>query len=258
MGATDRGEDGAGVEGAEGAQIDDLGLDATAGEFVGCVLRLSKRAAVADQSEVRSCPADGSPIEVGRSGVFGQIAFQVVEAAVLEDQDRVGVADRGPQHAPRVLQRGRRDHPKPGNMGVPALKTVGMLGRQLAAGPCGHADDERNVELTTGHVQQGGGVVHDLVEGEQAEVDGHDLDDGAHAAEGGTDAGTHKRRLGQRGVADALGTELLQQAETDREAAAVAAHVLTHQEHPLIPAEGIAQCCSHRLAVGRLHAGRSL
>jgi len=40
-----------------------------------------------------------------------------------------------------------------------------------------HADHERDVELTAGHVQQRGRVVEDLVEREQAEVHGHDLDD---------------------------------------------------------------------------------
>ena len=35
-------------------------------------------------------------------------------------------------------------------------------------------------ELAAGHVQQRGGVVEDLVEREQAEVDGHDLDDRPH------------------------------------------------------------------------------
>ena len=87
-----------------------------------------------------------------------------------------------------------------------------MLGGELAAGAGGHADHERHVELAARHVQQRGGVVHDLVEREQAEVDGHDLDDRAHAAERGADAGADEGRLRQRRVADALGPELLEQA----------------------------------------------
>ena len=82
--------------------------------------------------------------------------------------------------------------------------------------------------------EQRRGVVHDLVEREQAEVDGHDLDDRPHPAERGADAGADERRLRQRRVADALGTELVEQALAHREAAAVAADVLAHQEHAVV------------------------
>ena len=54
---------------------------------------------------------------------------------------------------------------------------------------------------------------------------------GPHAAERGADAGADERRLRQRRVADALGPELLEQALAHREAAAVAADVLAHEEH---------------------------
>jgi hypothetical protein len=107
-------------------------------------------------------------------------------------------------------------------------------------------------------VQQGGGIVHDLVEGEQAEVDRLDLDDGAHAAKRGADAGPHERRLRQRRVADPLGVELFQQPEAHREAAPVAAHVLAHQEDAPVTAEGVAQRGAYGLAVGGLHRPRSL
>ena len=118
-----------------------------------------------------------------------------------------------------------------------------MLRGELPAGAGGHPDHQRHVELAAGHVQQGGGVVEDLVEGQQAEVDGHDLDDRPHPAQGGADAGADERRLRQRGVADPFGAELLQQAEADREAAAVAADVLAHEEDPVV-----ARACASRSA----------
>ena len=88
--------------------------------------------------------------------------------------------------------------------------------------------------------EQGGRVVQDLVEREQAEVDGHDLDDRAHPAERGADAGADEGRLRQRRVADPLGAELLEQAQAHGEAAAVAADVLAHQEHPLVAVQRLA------------------
>ena len=124
-----------------------------------------------------------------------------------------------------------------------------MLGRQLAAGARRHADHEGHVHLAAGHVEQGGGVVHDLVEGEQAEVHRHDLDDGPHSADGGADARTDECRLRQRRVADALGTELVEQALAHGEAAAVPADVLAHEEHPLVGEERLAQRGAHRVAV---------
>ena len=88
--------------------------------------------------------------------------------------------------------------------------------------------------------EQRGGVVHDLVERQQAEVDRHDLDDRAHPAERGADAGADEGRLRQRRVADPLGAELLEQALAHGEAAAVAADVLAHQEDALVARQRLA------------------
>ncbi|GAA0922537.1 hypothetical protein GCM10009559_06150 [Pseudonocardia zijingensis] len=115
-----------------------------------------------------------------------------------------------------------------------------MLGGELAAGAGRDPHDERYGELAARHVQQGGGVVEDLVEREQAEVHRHDLDDRPHPAQGGADPGADERRLRQRGVPDPFGPELLEQALAHREAAAVAADVLAHQEHALVAGERLA------------------
>ena len=64
--------------------------------------------------------------------------------------------------------------------------------------------------------------------------------------------GADERRLRQRRVADPLGPELLEQALADREAAAVAADVLAHEEHPLVAPQRLADRLAHRLAVGGL------
>ena len=108
----------------------------------------------------------------------------------------------------------------------------------------------RHVELAAGHVEQRRRVVHDLVEGEQAEVDRHDLDDGAHPAQRGADAGSDEGRLRQRRVADPLGPELLEQAQADRVAAAVAPDVLAHEEDSVVAGQRFAERLAHRLAVG--------
>ena len=105
-----------------------------------------------------------------------------------------------------------------------------MLRRELSSATGGHADDERNAELAARHVAQRGGIVDDLIQGEQAEVDRHHLHDRPHAADGCADARTDEGRLGERRVAHALRPELLEQSFAARVRAAVAAHILTHEE----------------------------
>ena len=71
-----------------------------------------------------------------------------------------------------------------------------------------HADHERHADLSARHVPQRRRVVEDLIEREQAEVHGHDLDDRAHPGDRRADARADERRLRERRVADALGPEL--------------------------------------------------
>ena len=112
-----------------------------------------------------------------------------------------------------------------------------MLGRELASGAGGHSDHQWNVELAARHVKHRRGVVHDLVERQQAEVDGHDFDDRPHAAHRRADSSADEGRLRQRRVADALGAELLEQSLAHREAAAVSADIFAHQEDARVAIE---------------------
>ena len=125
-----------------------------------------------------------------------------------------------------------------------------MLGGELASGAGGHPDHHRHVDLAAGHVEQCGGVVEDLVQGQQAEVDRHDLHDRPHPTDGGPDPGADEGRLRQRRIPDALGSEFLEQAETDAEGSAVGADVLAHQEDPFIPVQRVPDACAQGLAVG--------
>ena len=230
------------VKRTQGAQVDDLGVDARRRRVASAAVeRLADRAAVRDERDVAAGPADRARADVDRRPASSASwPGQVVQRAVLEDEHRVGVGEGGPEHAAGVVEGGRREDAQPGDVGVPALQAVRVLRGELAAGAGGHPDHERYVELAAGHVQQRRRVVEDLVEGEQAEVDRHDLDDGPHAAQRGADAGADERRLRQRRVADALRAELLEQAEADAEAAAVAADVLAHEEDAVVAAQGLA------------------
>ena len=96
-------------------------------------------------------------------------------------------------------------------MRIPALQTVGVLCGQLLARTRRHADHQRHAELTARHVPDRGGGIHDLIQRQQAEVDGHHLDDRAHASGGRADAGTDKTGFAERGVADPVLPEFVHQ-----------------------------------------------
>ena len=137
-------------------------------------------------------------------------------------------------------------------MGVPVFQTMGMLGGELPAGTGGDPDDHRHIELTARHVPDGGGVVDDLIERQQAEIDRHDLDDRPHAAERRTDAGADEGGFGQRRIANPVRAELVQQAPAYGVAAAISPDILAHQEDALILEHGLADRVVDGLAISRL------
>jgi len=126
-----------------------------------------------------------------------------------------------------------------------------VLRRDLLASARCHSDRDRHLELAAGHVPHHGGVVHDLVDREQAEVHGHHLDDWAHAAKGSADAGANERRLAKWRVADAFLAELFKKPLAHGVGASVPADVFAHEEHARVFPKKGRQRRSHGLSVGR-------
>ena len=83
-----------------------------------------------------------------------------------------------------------------------------------------HAQDHWNGGLATEHVTHLGGLIEDLVEAIGNEACPHDVDHGPKAGHSCPDGRAHEAGLGDRGVADPLGTELLDQALRDAERSA--------------------------------------
>ena len=88
-------------------------------------------------TSVTSSPvaADRREVDVHGPGVRRQFAFQVVEHCMLENDHRIRILQRGPQHAARVRESSRRDDAQPRDVGVPAFQAMRMLGSQLAPAP---------------------------------------------------------------------------------------------------------------------------
>jgi hypothetical protein len=111
-------------------------------------------------------------------------------------------------------------------------------------------EDDGDRDLAAGHVEHLGRGVHDLVDGEEREVPGHELHDGpqAHHRRAHADAG--EPQLGDRRVHDARRPELLEEPAADLVGALVDGDLLPHQEDGGIAPHLLAQRLVQRVPVG--------
>jgi hypothetical protein len=242
-------EDGHVVEWTQRAQVDDFRFDARGRELSRRGHAAPQARAVRDQRDIAPRPVNPRGVEVDGGCRLGELALHVVERDRLEDDHRVRALERGLQHATRVVD-GRGCHDAESrDVRVPDLETVRVLRSELTARSGRHADHHWHRELAAGHVAQRCRVVHDLVDREQAEVDGHHLDDRPQASHRGADARADERRFRQRRITNPLLAELVQQSLADGEAATVLAAVLAHQEHARIPRKCLADSLLHGFAI---------
>ncbi len=182
----------------------------------------------------------------------GHLAAHAVERLVLDEDHGVLVADGALQQALGVGGGGGHGDEQAGDVQEQRLEAVRVGGPELVPGALGHAHDERHAGLAGEHVVDVRGVVDDLIEGEQGEVDRHQLDDGTQPGHGCADADADDRVLGDGRVAHALLAELVEQTVGDLEGATEDADVLAHQEDALVAAQLLAQGGAERLAVAQL------
>ena len=112
-----------------------------------------------------------------------------------------------------------------------------MLGREADAAAVRHPERHRDVGLAAGHVPVLRELVRDLVEADAREVGEHDLRDGPQTGDGGSECAADDRLLRDRRVADAAGTEAVEEPGSRLEHAACGADVLAEQEDPLVALE---------------------
>jgi hypothetical protein len=173
-------------------------------------------------------------VDVGNPGSVGHLALAALYSAPCSKMS----TGSGSASAVRSIR--GRPRPWPGRApGCPGCARTSPRGcasaARRAAGRLRWSSGSRaGRELPARHVPQGGGVVHDLVEREQAEVHRHDLDDRPHApiaapmpapTNADSDSGVSRMRSGPNSSSS---------PSAHREAAAVGADVLAHEEHPLV------------------------
>ena len=126
VGLAHRGEDRVEVERAQGARVDDLGLDAVLlGEHLGGLLGRGGHARDADDGHVGALAADGGLAEVDEVlVVLGDLAALAVEVLVLDEDDRVVVADGRLEQALGVGRRRGHGDQQAGHVQEEGLEAV--------------------------------------------------------------------------------------------------------------------------------------
>ena len=157
---------------------------------------------------VRSAPSrttSARPIGTVKSlGGLGQLAGDVVEHQVLDEEHRVVVADGGLQQPVGVARRRRRHDLQARACARTRPRGSASAGRSAARRrrrACGSPSARPPCRRTcSGSWRRGSRPVHR----HQDEVDRHDLDDRAQAEHGRADAGADEALLGDRRLAHAL------------------------------------------------------
>src|SRR6266550_4802488 len=152
--------------------------------------------------------------------------------------------------------RGRNDL-EAGNMGDPALPRLGVLRPELECGATRAPEHDGDPNLPTRHVQHLCRGIDDLVQREQREVPGHELDDRPEAAHGGADADPRESELRDGSIDHAFGAELLQQSAAHLVRALIDADFFTHQKHVLIALHLLSQRLVQGISIGESRHGQS-
>ncbi len=135
-------------------------------------------------------------------------------------------------------------------MREPRLPRLRVLGRELERRAVGAAEDDRDVVLSSRHVEHLRSGVHDLVEREQGEVPRHELDDGPEPDHRRADPDAGEAELGDGRVDDAHLAELLEEPLRDLVRALVDADLLPHEEDAVVAVHLFAERLVEGVAVG--------
>ena len=120
--------------------------------------------------------AQGDDVLLVRDRALGH-----VEQLVLDEDDRVVVADGGLEQAAGVVGSRGHDHLEPGDVVEERLQALGVLGGKPVAGTPLGAQHHGDLALPAGDELVFGRLVDDLVHDQHGEIDEEDFDDGPAA-----------------------------------------------------------------------------
>jgi len=229
--------------------VDHLDFDAVPGEDVGRRQRLRHHARPGDQRGVRAGafhvgPAQFDHVIAGGHGPLGH-----VELLVLDEDDGIVVPHGALQQPLGVEGRGGGGDLEAGDVAEDGLEALRVLGGQAVADASLCAQHHRHVPAPAGHEAVLGGLVAELVQDQQGEVDEQYLHHRPHAGDGRPDSGAGEAGLADRRVQDAQRPELLQQPHRHLVGAAALSDALAHEEDGRVAPHLLAQRLVQGLAI---------
>ena len=183
-------------------------------------------------------------------------AHLAIGQLVLEEEDRVGIADRGCQEALGIGGEGGRDDLEAGHMGVERLDRLGVVGAAPEAAAVGSPEHHRAGPVAGGAVADLGRLADQVVRRGVDEVGELDLGDRSQPAHGEADRQAGDRELGHRRVDDAIAAEPLLEAFGGPEDASQPADVLAEDDDPGVTLHLLEEGFANRLQQRQLaHLG---
>ena len=252
-----RGKNAVHIQGFQGGDIDDFGLDAFAGQNIGGLHRFAQHRAPADQRNVRTLQRDEAAVErQGAAIVDNRLPGRPVGALGLQKDDRVRIANGGQQQTVGLRRRGRDDDADARNVGEHRLRAFRVMFRRMDAAAIGRAEHHRTGQPSTRAGAHPRGMVHQLVDHRIDEA--HELDFGDRTEPHGRqpDRQAADQRLRQRRIAHARLAETGDQAFRRPEHAAVYTDILAQQDDGLVFRHGAGQRPVQRLHHGQVHGFR--
>ena len=225
------------VQRDQAAQVDDLQLDALGGQVVGGGQRQRHGRGQRHHGDVgarRARPAPGRAVRRGPAArprpccANRPLCSKNTTGSSLRIADAIRPTTSAGVDGRHDLQAGHGERP--------VLHGLRVLGAEAEAAAVGGADHQRHGHLAAGHVPDLGDLVGQVVPAAGEEVGEHDLGDRPHAGHRRAHRGADDRLLGDRGVPDPLGAELLEQPDRRLEDAARGADVLAEADHRRVAA----------------------
>src|SRR5258708_18120415 len=171
---------------------------------------------------------------------------------MLQEHHRIDLPNSSFEQSFGIGRGGRNHHAEAGGVEKVCLQALAMLRAELMPTALRRANDYRHCGLTTKHIVYLGRTIDYLIHREQREVYSHQLDYRFQPTHRGANSGADDSQFRYRSIADALFAVPPEQSVGDLERAAAIADLLSHDAHPLVAIEFLAQCLIQCFPIGDL------
>ncbi len=218
-------------ERGQGAQVNDLDINAFGRDHLGRAQRFVQHQPIADHGQVAARALDICFANRHHVIALRHLAFdQAIGLLVFQEQHRVGHAQGRAQQALHVIGCARRDDVETGHMAEKGLDGLRMIKPAADTPAIGRAYQHRHGKLTIGAIAETRGFAHNLVERWKDEIGKLNFADRAHAIQRHANADRNDGQLRERAVYHPIRAELIEQALGGAEYAAAWANVFARDD----------------------------